>query len=347
MNRIVWVDYGKAIAIYLVVLAHTALNKSAEELIYTFHMPFFFFISGFLFSFDKYPSYWQFAKKRFTQLIIPYIIINILTYLFWLLISSKVGSDANETTAFYEPIIATFLANAKEMKHNVPLWFLVALFMVENLYYLLYKNRKYNLMTTLTLLVLALLNNEFNDTRLPFCIDIAVVATIFYAFGNMLQNKGKGKNLFKTSFFIFSTAITFLAFITNGKVSMHTDFYNNIIIFFAGGLAGCYSLAFICKKMQDIFGDNRIIRYLAGNTLLICAFHLSSFTFMKGIMLYVFKINPKILSGTLFANMIFAIISIAICLLVSYIINKYMPIISGRRQSFSPKAQCGNFNNIA
>lgn len=31
MNRIVWVDYGKAIAIYLVVLAHTALNKSAED----------------------------------------------------------------------------------------------------------------------------------------------------------------------------------------------------------------------------------------------------------------------------------------------------------------------------
>ena len=331
MNRIVWLDYGKAIAIYMVVLAHTALNKSAEELIYTFHMPFFFFASGFLFSFEKYPSYWQFAKRRFAQLIIPYIIINVLTYLFWLLVSSKVGSDANETTAFYEPIIATLLANAKEMKHNVPLWFLVALFIVENLYYLLYKNRRYNLITTLILLILALLNNKFNDTRLPFCIDIAVVAIIFYAFGNLLQNKGNSNNLFKTTLFIFSATITLLAFIINGKVSMHTDFYNNIIIFFAGGLAGCYSLAFICKKLQDIFGDNKIIRAIAKNTLLICAFHLPTFTFIKGIMLYVFNINPEILSGTLFANMIFAITSVAICLLISYIINKYMPIISGRR----------------
>lgn len=331
MKRIIWLDYGKALAIYLVVLAHTALNKSAEEFIYTFHMPFFFFASGFLFSFEKYPSYRLFAKRRFMQLIIPYIIINILTYLFWLLISSKVGSDANETTVFYEPIIATVLANAKDMKHNVPLWFLVALFMVENLYYLLYKNKKYNLVTTLVLLFLALLNNEFNDKRLPFCIDIAVVATIFYAFGNMLRNKGENNNIFKTVFFILSVAVTFLAFITNGKVAMHTDFYNNIIIFFIGGLAGCYSLAFICKKLQDILGDNSIIQSVARNTLLICAFHLPIFTFMKGIMLYVFNINPEILSGTLFANMIFAFISIAICIPVSYMINKYFPIISGKR----------------
>lgn len=331
MNRIVWLDYGKAVAIYLVVLAHTALNKSAEEFIYTFHMPFFFFASGFLFSFEKYPSYRQFAKRRFRQLIIPYIIINILTYLFWILISSKVGSDANETTAFYEPIIATFLADAKEMKHNVPLWFLVALFMVENLYYLLYKNKKYKFAATLALLTLALLNNKFNNTRLPFCLDIAVVATVFYAFGNMLRDKGKRNDVFKTSYFILSVIATVLAFITNGKVAMHTDFYNNIIIFFLGGIAGCYSLAFVCKKLQDILGDNNIVQFVARNTLLICAFHLPTFTLIKGIMLYVFDINPEILSGTLFANMIFAFISIAMCLVISYIINKYIPFISGKR----------------
>ena len=144
MNRIVWLDYGKALAIYLVVLAHTAIFKPVEAFIYTFHMPFFFFMSGYLFSFDKYPSYLQFTKRRFKQLIIPYVILNLITYLLWFFVLRKVGDDANEAVSVFSPLIAAAVVNAKAMVHDVPLWFLAALFVVENLYYLLYKNKRYN-----------------------------------------------------------------------------------------------------------------------------------------------------------------------------------------------------------
>lgn len=130
-ERIVWLDYGKTIAIYLVVLAHTALYKPAEGFIYTFHMPFFFFMSGYLFSYSKYPSYMEFVKRRFRQLLVPYVVINMITYLLWLLVLRNVGSDAGENVGALSPLMAAVTVNATEMVHDVPLWFLAALFMVE------------------------------------------------------------------------------------------------------------------------------------------------------------------------------------------------------------------------
>ena len=41
-----YIDYAKAIGIFLVVLAHTPLKNEVSDWIYVFHMPLFFFLSG-------------------------------------------------------------------------------------------------------------------------------------------------------------------------------------------------------------------------------------------------------------------------------------------------------------
>ncbi len=320
MNRIVWLDYGKAIAIYLVVLAHTAIYKPAEAFIYTFHMPFFFFMSGYLFSFEKYPSYVQFAKRRFKQLIVPYVILNIITYLLWLFVLRKVGDDANESVSVFSPLIAAVTVNAKSMVHDIPLWFLAALFLVENLYYLLYKNEKYSIIVTITLFLLAFLNNTFNPVRLPFCIDIALVALLFYRLGSLFRKKGD--KIFNPYIFVASVVVVVLAFVFNGKVAMHTDTYNNIFLFVAGGVAGCYAMSYICMILQKLCGDRKIVQKIARDTLLICAFHLIVFAGLKGVMLYVFKVDPSVLTGTILPNVLFALLSMVICVIISIILDK-------------------------
>ena len=196
-------------------------------------MPFFFFISGYLFSFDKHASYGKFVKRRFYQLIIPYVFINIITYLFWFFISSRVGADANSTTNALLPLWATFIVRAEQMVHDVPLWFLAALFIVENIYYLLYKNRKYNIPVTIMLVIVAWFNDRYNPQRLPFCIDIAIVGTIFYAFGNYMRHFGE--RVYKVIPFIVSLTATILVYHLNGRVAMHVNEYSNILLFFKSG----------------------------------------------------------------------------------------------------------------
>lgn len=327
-ERIVWLDYGKTIAIYLVVLAHTTLYKPAEGFIYTFHMPFFFFMSGYLFSYSKYPSYMEFVKRRFRQLLVPYVVINMITYLLWLLVLRNVGSDVGEDVGALSPLIAAVTVNATEMVHDVPLWFLAALFLVENLYYLLYRNARYRVVVTLLLLLLAVLNNTYNTVRLPFCIDISLVALLFYRLGNVMREKGN--ILFKWYLFVLSAVVTVAVFMLNGKVAMHANYYNNIFLFIAGGVAGCYSMAYICKQLQLFCGDRALVQTIARNTLPICAFHLIVFAVIKGIMLYLLGLSPDILSGTFLPNALFALLSMAVCLLIAKVVNRFLPFVLGK-----------------
>ncbi|HON53348.1 MAG TPA: acyltransferase family protein [Bacteroidales bacterium] len=70
-QRINWIDYAKVIGIYLVVLGHLPIPEQGSVYIYSFHMPLFFFISGFL-SKTNNITFRQFILKKIRTLIIPY-----------------------------------------------------------------------------------------------------------------------------------------------------------------------------------------------------------------------------------------------------------------------------------
>lgn len=49
-NRIEWIDVIRGISILLMVYAHLAINNKLRTIIFSFHMPIFFLLSGYLFS---------------------------------------------------------------------------------------------------------------------------------------------------------------------------------------------------------------------------------------------------------------------------------------------------------
>ncbi len=96
MKRLIWADALKGILIVLVVLGHSIqasmmklegsfLNDYLWNLIYSFHMPAFIAISGFL-AFRKNLVGWgrfdwlQFTWRRFRQLMIPYLIWSVVLF---------------------------------------------------------------------------------------------------------------------------------------------------------------------------------------------------------------------------------------------------------------------------
>lgn len=111
-KRILWIDYAKSICIYLVLLGHAHASQPVTDFIYTFHMPLFFFLSGCLFSFEKHPNFKEFAIKRFKGLMVPYLWINLITYLFWLFAGRNFGEDATISTTWYSPIIGGILCGS-------------------------------------------------------------------------------------------------------------------------------------------------------------------------------------------------------------------------------------------
>lgn len=103
-QRINFIDYAKAIGIFLVVLAHTPLKSEITDWIYVFHMPLFFFLSGYLFDIKRYPTFNGFMVRRFHQLVIPYFFINLFTYFLWLFVFRHYGAESEIAITWYQPI---------------------------------------------------------------------------------------------------------------------------------------------------------------------------------------------------------------------------------------------------
>lgn len=66
-----FLDAMKGMGILLVVLGHVSLIEPLNTVIYAFHMPLFFFISGFLFFSSRKE---HFAVRRVKSLLTPYFV---------------------------------------------------------------------------------------------------------------------------------------------------------------------------------------------------------------------------------------------------------------------------------
>lgn len=121
-RRIEYIDIAKGIGILLVVLGHNALvSRFSLRLIYSFHMPLFFFLSGFFFNASL--SFREFLGKRFHGLLKPYFFTVFLIYLFYL----SFGKLSLNTVAVR--LLKSFYG-AGEYVPWLPLWFLPHLFLV-------------------------------------------------------------------------------------------------------------------------------------------------------------------------------------------------------------------------
>ena len=315
MQRIDYIDTAKAIGIFLVVLAHTQMRSEITDWIYVFHMPLFFFLSGFLFDFKRYPSFTSFASRRCRQLLLPYLLINVLTYLLWLLVFRHYGADTDMAIAWYQPLTGFLLGNGNEMIHNVPLWFLLCLFIVEMVFYLAFRNSaKQSILAGAVLFaIIGYLNVTFNPWLLPFSLGTALVALFFYGIGYICAHT----NFLKSNILLclLSLIITVLVAYYNGRIYMHINYYGHYLLFLVGALTGIYMMLYLSKYLAR-WSNIPLLSFIGKNTLLICGFHLLMFSVIKGFLVYVFHFDLQLLEQQIIGNLLFAIVSILLCCLL-------------------------------
>ena len=132
-KRINYIDVARGIGILLVVMGHNdfaAISPFMHKLIYSFHMPLFFFLSGYFLS--TATPFWTFVKRRFNSLLKPFFFTIFMIY-FFALSFEKMGF-ANAVTRIVKSMYGTGL-----YIDWVQLWFLPHLFVVSIYAYLFYK----------------------------------------------------------------------------------------------------------------------------------------------------------------------------------------------------------------
>ena len=67
------VSMARGVAIVLMVLGHTCFNEYGGKFIYMFHMPLFFFLSGYCFKTSHLSDFKKYAVKRIKGAYVPYV----------------------------------------------------------------------------------------------------------------------------------------------------------------------------------------------------------------------------------------------------------------------------------
>lgn len=264
-KRLDYIDFAKAFGMLLIVWGHIRLGDWSNAFVYAFHIPLFFFLSGMVFSKKRYPDFKSFLLKRVNSLIKPYIVFSVLTWIVWAAFSYVTHANVD---SYWMPLAETFIAQGSGgfLLHNVPLWFVTCLFIVEIIYYFLADLKRLWIMT-ITIVMAAIsywaINNLecFDITLLPWNIEVAMLAIPFYAAGHWIvkakthQGIMNMVNSHKITTIVLIAVFAYIVYVGsqyNGSISFgHADLGKNVFVTYGCGLAGILMWLIGCILLAD------------------------------------------------------------------------------------------------
>lgn len=334
MNRIKWVDFAKTLAIYAVLVIHTHCDVGVAKICNAVALPLFFFISGYLFSFERHKEFRPFLYKRFRQLIIPYIWINIVAYLFWFFIGRKYGEDAASPLSWHEPLIGIVLGIGPKLAHDIPLWSLLSFFVVEMIYYLAYRLVPRNGLWFLVFVLAAWLMGEYSDytQALPLTLGPVMAGLCFYILGHSCRINRIMDRLPKHGGIICIASLGIFIFCSevNSKVNFYICQYGNFILFLISALTGITGIVLLCKSIGKWLGECKMINLISTGTLLICGFHLMVYSMMKGFGYFILHIQPYDMTAGPLRGLVFALAGLFLCIPIVLFIEKYLRVLTDK-----------------
>ena len=191
-----YIDWCRAIAFILVVLHHSGMGKLGKNIL-GFHMPVFFIITGFTFKtiHIECRSIKEFFIKHLKQLVVPYVVFEVINYgltkIFELFINDKFRTPA------VPAIKSIFLVinNNEYVGISLRLWFLPCMSIASIIFVIaLHVLRKIKCVGIEFLILFVSLASsyfvtKFAGCRLPFTIDISLLAVFYISLGYIVKKK--------------------------------------------------------------------------------------------------------------------------------------------------------------
>ncbi len=336
-KRIFWIDFLKGIGIILVVFGHTQVPRSAY--LYSFHMPLFFFISGFLFRGDPSTKFQDFTKKRIISLVVPYFFFSIVSFSFYLIFEYLRG-NSEFVLIQLNRLVEIFYGNANN-GGNDSLWFLSCLFITAIIYYIFDKYSKNNIQLILFLIcssIISYLYSIYISFDLPWKANVAFSAVVFYGAGHLFHKHFNDLNIIekfhKPSILIIllgTILLHILVAITNVKLSnikrvnMVDQIYGNFILFYIAAFLGIFIFIILVLFIKRC----KIIELVGQSSLLLLATHKLVFYLIPESLITYFS-SPHYLIE-LSGLIVFTAIAIAVNIPIIFLFNKFLPILIGKK----------------
>jgi len=330
-ERIEWIDTAKGICIILVVLNHILLYEGFPSLypqsysicnifLSSFRMPLYFFLSGVFFK--TYGGVFFFMKKKINKILIPFI--------FWYVVGIIIISLFVENDMFFKfltdkYIIFDFFYNNCHST-NGPIWFLLCLFEVNQLFFLIHSINKKKAFIYISSLIMGILGLwlSYSSINLHASLDTALSCLPFFVFGYFIKND---TNIFKSSYgnkhlLLYAILCGIVCFSLADEVEFYRNIYSKHSLFtlYICGFLGSLMIIFIAKYIGII----PIITYYGRYSIIILCTHYLLYTVLNHFLFHFFE-------NGLFKIMCIFIIIMLFELAIIPISKKYLPYATAQK----------------
>lgn len=291
-KRIAYLDIAKGIGILFVVLGHNHIKLEypiVYQVIYSFHMPFFFLLSGMFFN-PAY-SFAELARKRFNSLLKPFLAYMLIVY------SASIFFSKIDLPTIFSRIGKAFYAGPNTLEW-VPMWFLPHLFLVNLLAFVLVK-LIYDRLPHWGLRILLLagmlwlgtetiqrfwpvrypvLGRSFEFYGLPWSADLLLITTSFFLLGYEIRRSflEKADGFRYAGWGALAALVLFVGLhvFYNTTIDFYIRRYGPVIVSTLEALSGSLLILWLAKKLEN--GPALLVnmfKYLGSASMVLLIFH--------------------------------------------------------------------------
>ena len=337
-KRIASFDILKGIGILYMVLGHSSAGGDAmSHYIHAFHMPLFFFVSGYFFNVKKYPTFKAFLWNELRTIMLPYTFFVILCQPLHYLYTKEFD--------FKYFILSYFTSNHNRIDVSGAYWFLLCFFSVHILYFGIEKICKKEWQKIGILLGMTIIGNCFG-IRLPLCLDSAFSVIALMYLGKKMREY-QDSNVVKKVLNMNPWLVLLLLGINagmimlSGRVNIRTNYYEHVLLYWANCLLAilCYvNLSRIIEKSSSalLAPVGRALQYIGANSIVYLTTNeiiIYVMTVVLSVALGTFGIENSILQSG-WMRYVIAGMTMAVITVIAVIVERtWIKVIFGKRRN--------------
>lgn len=291
------VSMSKGVAIILMVLAHTDFSDYGEKFIYMFHMPLFFFLSGYCFKDSYLTDFRSFALKRVKGAYWTYvkwgIVFLVLHNLFFRLnlYSVEYGDYLYGTRGF----LANALYVIGSMTHADRLlggyWFLHSYFVASFMLFLtvwICRNRNRWLISALGIMLVVCMLVVRTGIHVPLYVNLKEFLAVVFMIAGYIYKRSEW-HLEQHPVIVIPVCIMMIAlgvaFWPGDMTSVH---YLKVVPYCITAVAGSLLVLSLCYVLSRINVCEQSLTYIGDRTLGILTWHFLSFKLVSLIIVSIY-----------------------------------------------------------
>jgi len=337
-KRLYHIDIARAIGILVIVFGHTVQGGPVNQWCYSFNVPLFFFLTGYVFNCSG--NIFGSIGKRALRLLVPYLFFSALSYGILLVVGKFLSEDflaRQDIGSIWQELLKILCGYCEA---NSPLWFLPASFAASIIMLLLSKavgkicrgNKLAEISVFVFVMALCVLwmylnLNVFGIYQWPFKLE-GVLHLLFWVIGGKLFSNTE-KLFDRVPKWV--TGVVGVALLSGGVVlsQINTpvkylgEVYGNIPLYYTAAALNILAVILISR----VIPCNKALTYLGMHTLAVLLMHKFPIIVFQDIIPFTKKYLSE---NSVIVGILVSVISIGLCLVAEFLILRICPILLGK-----------------